>query len=86
MVPMRTQADTSNTHANMSSGIMMSIKSIITGSYMFIDGSVLLSKGLHVLPILVHRSLGERGNPLYPATLLACSPATVNGYILFVCL
>ena len=37
-------ADTSNTRANMSSGIMMSIKSIITGSYMFIDGSVLLSK------------------------------------------
>jgi hypothetical protein len=86
VVPMRTQVDTSKTHANMSSSIMMSIKRIITGSYMFIGGSVLLSNGLHLLPILGHRSLGERGNPLYPAPLLACRGAAICGYILAICL
>ena len=64
----------------------MSIESIITGSYMFIDGPVLLSNGLHLSPILGPRPLGERRNPLYPAPLLAYSGATIYGYILAICL
>ena len=65
---------------------MMSIESIITGSYMFIDGSVLPSKRVYLSPILGPMSLGERRNPLYPAPLLAYSGATIYGYILAVCL
>ena len=42
------QAHTSNTYANIASMIMMLIKNIITGSYMFIEGPVLLSKRLHL--------------------------------------
>ena len=65
---------------------MMLIKSIITGSYMFIAGPVLLSKRVYLSPILRPRSLGERRNPLYPAPLLGCRGATVYGYILALCL
>jgi len=64
----------------------MSIKSIITSSYMFIAGPVLPSKRLHLSPILGHRSLGERGNTLYPAPLLACRGAAIYGHIVAVCL
>jgi len=53
---------------------------------MFIDGPVLPSKRLHLSPILWPRSLGERGNPLYPAPLLAYRGATVYGYMVVVCL
>jgi len=65
---------------------MMLIKSIITGSYMFIEGPVLPSKRLHLSPILGHRSLGERRNPLYPAPLLACRGAAIYGHMMAVCL
>ena len=65
---------------------MMLIKSIITGGYMFIDGPVVLSKRVYLSPILGPRSLGERGNPLYPAPLLACRGAAIYGYILALCL
>lgn len=65
---------------------MMLIKRIITGSYMFVEGSVLLSKRVYLSPILGPMSLGERRNPLYPAPLLAYSGATIYGYILAVCL
>jgi len=53
---------------------------------MFIEGSVLPSKRLHLSPILGHRSLGERGNPLYPAPLLAYRGAAIYGHMLAVCL
>ena len=65
---------------------MMLIKSIITGSYMFIDGPVLPSKRVYLSPILGPRPLGERRNPLYPAPLLGCRGAAIYGYMVVGCL
>ena len=80
------QTHTSNTYANNASLIMMLIKRIITGIYMFIEGSILPSKRVYLSPILGPTSLGERRNPLYPAPLLAYSGATIYGHMVAICL